>query len=186
MNLNSEKGFSLFEVLVAISVFAIFFVVFSSSFFHNKNASMELNEELAMANIAEKTLKEILLSPPTLTESLHKSEKKENFEDAAFKDYQYIVEWSRLEIPNFSELTRLSGDNKDQNAQSSIVAKVFKHVQEATKDSIWQLRLTIIHTPTEKKYPVALWFKNPNKEISLSGIDPTQSPSKSQDESGAE
>lgn len=166
---KGQAGFSLFEVLIAISVFAVFFIVFANSFFQNQRASTELNEELLMSTLTEKIVRETLITPPALNEGLHNSNKKENFEDQAYKDYSYTVEWSKLELPNFGELMKLSNDDQEQSSQQSIMNQVFKKVQESTKDILWQMRLTILHTPTGRQYPISLWIKNPDKEISLSG-----------------
>ena len=171
-----QKGFSLFEVLIALSLFAIFFVVFASSFFHNQKASAELNEEMIMSTLAERATRQILIDPPALNENLSTSVKKESFEDP-YKEYSYSVEWKKLELPNFSELMNLNGENESAN-NKSIMDTIFKQVQEATKEIIWQLRLTIIHNPSMREYPVTLWVKNPDKELSLSGLSP-KAPKKS-------
>jgi prepilin-type N-terminal cleavage/methylation domain-containing protein len=180
MTIKNQDGFSLFEVLIAISVFAVFFIVFANSFFQNQRASSEINEEMLMSTLAEKIIRETLISPPVMNESLHKSNKKENFEDANYKDYSYSVEWARLELPNFGELMKLSNQDQEQDSQQSIVGQVFKQVQESTKDILWQLRLTIVHTPSGRQYPVSLWIKNPDKEITLTGVggksNPNQGP----------
>ncbi len=176
MKKNSQGGFSLFEVLVAISIFAVFFIVFANSFFHNQRASTELNQELAMSSLAEKVIRETLVAMPALSESLHKSNKKETFE-APNQDYTYTVEWSRLEFPNFGELMNAANPEEEASANQSIMNQVFKQVQEATKDVVWQMRLTIIHTASGREYPVSFWVKNPNKEITLSGVSGQKSPS---------
>jgi prepilin-type N-terminal cleavage/methylation domain-containing protein len=164
-----ESGFSLFEVLVAISIFAVFFIVFANSFFQNQRASTELNEELLMSNLAEKVIQETLVQLPPLTESLHKSNKKENFE-APNQDFSYTIEWARLEFPNFGDLMNASNPDAEPSASQSIMTQVFKQVQEATKDTVWQMRLTIIHNTSGREYPVAFWLKNPGKEITISGV----------------
>jgi len=47
--------------------------------------------------------------------------------------------------------------------------QVFKQVQESTKDILWQMRLTIVSSASGRQYPISLWIKNPDKDISLSG-----------------
>lgn len=168
--LSSNSGFTLFEVLIAISVFAIFFVVFSGSFFHNRSASIELNEELEMATLAQTTIKKILLEMPPLTESLHKSNKKEPFEEQELKDYYYTVEWSRLEFPNLVELNNITNQDDKSSQDKSMSNTIFKYVQEATKDVLWQLRVTVVHSITQKKYPISFWVKNPQKAISIGNV----------------
>lgn len=153
-----QAGFSLFEVLVAISIFAVFFIVFANSFFQNQRASTELNQELIMSNLAEKIIRQTLVALPPLSESLHNSNKKESFE-APDQDYSYTVEWSRLEFPNFAELMKSVNPEADPSTSQSIMDQVFKQVQAATKDVLWQMRLTIIHNPTGKAYPVSFWIK---------------------------
>ena len=182
MTIKNQDGFSLFEVLIAISVFAVFFIVFANSFFQNQRASSEINEEIMMSTLAEKVVREVLISPPSMNESLHKSNKKENFEDASLKDYTYTTEWSRLELPNLGELMKLSNTEQEPNAQQSIMSQVFKQVQESTKDILWQLRITIIHTPSGRQYPISGWIKNPDKEISLGGAVGAKSSSSEQSE----
>lgn len=165
----SESGFSLFEVLIAISAFAIFFIVFANSFFQNQRASTELNEELLMSSLAEKKVREILLNLPAFSESLHNSKKKENFE-APDQDFSYIIEWSRLDFPNFVDLMNANNPEEKNSGTQPIVNQVFKQVQEATKDIIWQMRLTVVHNSSGRIYPVSSWIKNPSKDIAISGV----------------
>lgn len=166
----SKSGFSLFEVLVAISVFSIFFVVFSSSFFHNRSASIDLNEELKMSTLAQTIIKDVLVELPPLTESLNKSNKKQNFEDPNLKDYSYTIEWSRLEFPNLVELNNMANQGEDNNQNKSMINSVFKYVQEATKDVLWQLRVTVLNASSQKQYPITTWVKNPQKQISIGNV----------------
>jgi len=116
VTVKDQEGFSLFEVLIAISVFAVFFIVFSNSFFQNQRASTELNEELIMSTLAEKIVRETLITPPVMNENLHNSNKKESFEESIYKDYTYTVEWSRLELPNFGELMKLFSEDQEQSS----------------------------------------------------------------------
>lgn len=179
MTKNCQRGFSLFEVLIAISVFAIFFIVFANSFFQNQRASSELNEELVMSTLAEKIIRETMTNPPSLNESLHNSNKKENFEDP-YRDYSYTIEWAKLELPNFADLMKLGNEEQNPSGQQSIINQVFKKVQDATKDILWQLRLTVIHNTSGRQYPISLWLKNPDKEITLSGVGRRNNPQANQ------
>lgn len=130
---NLQSGFSLFEMLIAFSLFAVFFVVFASSILSNKKDSQYLNTDLILATLAQQKMHETILAPPTLSDQLTllkpetKKFENDSSEYSEYKDYTYTIEWKRLELPNMKDLMQLqqqgdassSGSDAAANSSSS-------------------------------------------------------------------
>ncbi|MBF0299340.1 MAG: prepilin-type N-terminal cleavage/methylation domain-containing protein [Oligoflexia bacterium] len=98
-------GFTLIEVVVSITLFAIFVLAFLTTEGSNVRDSVVMKEELLLQRLCEYKLQEILLDPPELRESLTLTPKKGNLEEIGYADYEYVVEYKRLKIPNLSAIT---------------------------------------------------------------------------------
>jgi len=167
----SAGGFSLMEVLIAISMFAFFFVVFSTSILSNKRDSQNMHLELQMLELTEKKMEEIILAPPTFSEALTLAVEKKKFEGNENADFEYTVEWKRLELPNFLEMMEMQ--QKENDAQSGAqpstinpqVKTVLEKIQKSFNESLWQLRITVIHLPTQTNYSLTNWMQDATKKV---------------------
>lgn len=113
--LTSKAGFTLIEVVIAITLFAIFIIAFISTQGSNVRDSVNMKEELLLQKLCENKLNEILLDPPELKESLTLTPKKGNLEDMGYSDYEYSVEYKRLKIPNLNAIT---GEDSEKEGEA--------------------------------------------------------------------
>ncbi len=180
-NLGSNHlGLSLLEVLIATSLFFIFFTAFVSSQADNLLDSQHMSEELFLHNLAENTINDILISPPPLKESgLSKPETKK-FEQDGLDDYEYDLEFKPFDIPDgvmkqFSAgLGGGSGedeggdsgeDEQAQNPQTQALKLLMKEFQKNLKKALWQVRVTIRNKETGQEYYLASFLRNPQYQI---------------------
>ena len=60
IKLSSNKGFSLFEVLIALGIFASFITAFVSTQGRNLLDSQQMSEEIILKNLAETKINEMI------------------------------------------------------------------------------------------------------------------------------
>lgn len=103
-NLHS-KGFSLVEVMIAMTLFALFITAFLMSQGSNISGSINMEEDLTMQALAQRKINEVLLDKPTFTNATENDVETKNFEEEEYKRYKYTIEYVKLEFPNFQQLT---------------------------------------------------------------------------------
>ncbi|MBF0363113.1 MAG: prepilin-type N-terminal cleavage/methylation domain-containing protein [Oligoflexia bacterium] len=111
----AAAGFTLIEVVIAITLFAIFIIAFISTEGSNVRDSVNMKEELLLQKLCENKLNQIILDPPELTESLTLIPKSGSLDEEGYADYEYTVEYKRLKIPNLSAIT---GEGEEDGASS--------------------------------------------------------------------
>lgn len=179
-NLASNQGLSLLEVLIATSLFFIFFTAFVSSQADNLLDSQHMSEELFLHNLAENTINDILISPPPLKASgLSKPETKK-FEQDGLDDYEYDLEFKPFDIPDgvmkqFSaglgggsgedEGTDGGDEEQGQNPQTQALKLLMKEFQENLKKALWQVRVTIRNKESGQEYYLTSFLRNPQYQI---------------------
>jgi prepilin-type N-terminal cleavage/methylation domain-containing protein len=105
-NFNDTSGFTLIEVMIAISIFTVFATVFITGQGYNLLDSGQLKQELIMKDLAENKINEIIVNPPELSDSLTLAPETKDFETNP--DYQYKIEYKKFFVPDMS---KISGDN---------------------------------------------------------------------------
>lgn len=164
-----QKGFTLVEVLMALTIFSVFIMVFMSTQGYNISSSTRMKEELALHNLAEYKLNEALLAPPALNESRSEYIEEKSFEETKWANYSYKLEYKKLEIPNFGEL--ISQDEAEliteENRNQELQKKIFQKVQENMERMIWQVEVTIIDKISGETYSLSTWIRNSKARVDL-------------------
>lgn len=158
-----DSGFSLIEVLIATTIFAVFISMYVASEGYNLSDSIQMREELILKNLCTQKINELIASPPELRDSLTISKETKNFED--FPSYSYTIEWQKLEIPDMSVLYE-DGEG-EQNQFAKTIAKVVKDNMEKM---VWQLKVTVKNKENDFFYSLSSWIYNTKAEVSLGGF----------------
>lgn len=158
-----DGGFSLIEVLIATTIFAVFISMYVASEGYNLTDSTQMREELILKNLCTQKINELIASPPELRDSLTVSKETKNFED--FPNYSYTIEWHKLEIPDMSALYEEGEEQQNQFAKT--IAKVVKDNMEKM---VWQLKVTVKNKETDFFYSLSSWIYNTKAEVSLGGF----------------
>lgn len=163
--IKNQKGFSLVEVLIALTIFAVFATAFISSQGSNVVDSGRIDEENLIAQLCENKLHEIVLNPPEFRESLTLSKETKSFEGEEIKDYEYTLEYRRLKIPNFA---KIAGETSEEGAQSSSTqGKVFDIIKKNMEEMIWQVSVTVRNKNTDYKFTLTSWLENSQAKVSI-------------------
>lgn len=162
---KNNKGFSLVEVLIALTIFAVFATAFISSQGSNIADSGRIDEENFIQQLCENKLNEIVLNPPEFRESLTLSKDTKGFETEDAKDYEYTIEYRRLKIPNFA---KIAGESNEEGAQaSSTQGKVFDIIKKNIEEMIWQVSVTVRNKNTDYKFTLNAWLENTQAKVSI-------------------
>jgi prepilin-type N-terminal cleavage/methylation domain-containing protein len=162
--ISSQKGFTLVEVMIALTLFALFVTAFIMSQGSNITMSAQMSEDLIVSSLAERKMNEILIDPPEFTNATENDVETKNFEQEGFKKYKYTIEYKKLEIPDLSQL--MGKANSDEEAPNpndqndSIKKMVFQKLKKNIEKVLWQVRVTITNTETDYKHDVTTWITN--------------------------
>lgn len=179
-----EKGFSLIEVLIAITLFAFFITAFLTAQGFNVSDSQLSEEQLMLQQLCEKKINELHLDPPKF-QNLTSSGLKETkaFEEKDLSNFEYTLEIKKLTIPDFAQLfgqkdgvseegkESYEGDYLDdanKNQRNSGVEKmVFEELKKNIEKIVWQARVTVTNKETKYSYSLSTWLTNYNEPIQL-------------------
>ena len=159
--LKNQRGFSLLEVVVALSIFAVFATAFVQSQGTQVNISMGFQEELTMRNLAQQVINEMIMNPPELNESIFAGGENKTFEDNP--NYSYNINWYKFTLPDFS---RLKTGNEGQG-QTGIEQKIAEKVRENMERLVFQLEVTIINKQVGNSHTVTTWLYNDRAVLEL-------------------
>ena len=168
INSNNQNGFTLVEVMIALTLFAVFVTVFLMSQGTNVANSIQMAEDITLHNLAESKINEVILDPPTFTNATASDKETKNFEDEGFKHYKYTIEYKKLEIPDLNQLMGKSDeeDNPNEDNKNNAIKKmVFKKLKDNMEKILWQVKVTITNTETDYKYDLSTWVTNPDAKI---------------------
>ncbi|MBC74454.1 MAG: hypothetical protein CME64_00405 [Halobacteriovoraceae bacterium] len=163
---TNSKGFSLVEVMIAMTLFALFITAFLMSQGSNISGSINMEEDLTMQALAQTKINEVLLNKPVFTNATENDVETKNFEEEDFKRYKYTIEYKKLEFPNFQQLTGTEEDDPyGENRSNAIKKMVFDKLKKNLEQILWQVRVTITNTETDYQYSLSTWLTNDDAKI---------------------
>ncbi|MGE3610062.1 MAG: prepilin-type N-terminal cleavage/methylation domain-containing protein [Bacteriovoracaceae bacterium] len=183
INQLKQAGFSLLEVMIAITLFAFFITAFLTSSGYNVSDSQLSEEQITLQMLCERKINELYLDPPKFTNVTNNLKETKTFEDKNFSNYEYTLELKKLTIPDFAELfgqkdaasdeakKGYEGDYYNENTKGQRNANLEKMVFEELKKNIeriiWQARVTVTNKETKYNYSLSTYLTNYNEKIQL-------------------
>lgn len=161
---QSDNGFTLMEVMIALGIFAVFATAFILSQSANINQSANMAEDLILHNLAETKMNEALLDPPKFTNATDNDPDTGNFETEGFTKYKYKIEYSKLELPNLSQLIGKSGEEEDAQ-DTSIQNVIFEKVKKNMEEMLWQVKVTVTNSDNNYSYELNTWIPNEEAKV---------------------
>ena len=180
-----QKGFTLIEVTVAITIFAFFATAFLASQGYNVQDSGLSQEQLVLQYLAEREVNRLMIDPPKFTNAQADSKETKKFEEAEYKDYEYTLELKKLTIPDFAQLfaqkgsaseegqESYDGDYFNQNQQggaqrnSTMEKMIFEEMKKNIEKLIWQARITVKNKETNYTFVLSTFITNYNEQVTL-------------------
>ena len=183
MKLLKEKGFSLLEVMIAITLFSFFVVAFLTAQGYNVSDSQLSEEQLMLQQLCERKINELYLEPPKFNNTTDNLKETKTFEEKDYSGYEYTLEIKKLVIPDFAQLFAQKGattedakesyegdyfnDNTVGQRNSSLEKMVFEELKKNIEKVIWQARVTVTNKETKYSYTLSTWLTNNNEKVQL-------------------
>jgi prepilin-type N-terminal cleavage/methylation domain-containing protein len=183
MGKQLEKGFSLLEVMIAITLFAFFVTAFLTSQGYNVSDSALSEEQLMLQSLAEKKLNELILDPPKFSNATENLKETKAFEEKDFANYEYTLEIKKLTIPDFGQLFAQKGaapeeakdayegdyynENGASNRDANLEKVIFEELKKNIEKIIWQARVTVTNKDTKYSFTLSTFLTNYNERIQL-------------------
>ena len=182
---QNEKGFSLLEVMIALTLFAFFVTAFLTSQGYNVADSTLSEEQLMLQQLCERKINELVIDPPKFTNAQTDMKETKTFEESDLKGYEYTLEMKKLVIPDFAQLfaqkdgtTEEAKDSYDGNyfgannqnsptRNASLEKMVFEELKKNIERVIWQARVTVTNKDTKYSYTLSTYLTNYNEKIQL-------------------
>ena len=166
MNPRTQAGFTILEVLIALTIFAVFASVYSLSQGHNFMSSSILRQDLKLQELCVNRLNEILLNPPDLTESLTLSEDVKTDEND--RNFEYHVKYARFKIPDVNLILGSEDEDDDgQNMNQAVAKKVGEQIKKNIEENIWQVAVTVVDKANNRSITLASWLTNRKAKVKL-------------------
>jgi prepilin-type N-terminal cleavage/methylation domain-containing protein len=179
-----QKGFSLIEVLIAITLFAFFVTAFLTSQGYNVSDSQLSEEQLMLQQLCERKINELFLDPPKFQNILGTLKETKTFEEKDLSSFEYTLEIKKLTIPDFAQLfgqkgsvseeaqDAYEGNYMNQSSSSSkrnsgLEKMVFEELKKNIEKIVWQARVTVTNKETKYSYSLSTWLTNYNEKIQI-------------------
>lgn len=158
----NQLGFTLIEVMIAMTIFAVFISTFLMSQGTNITGSIQMAEDISMHNLAESKMNEVLLNPPNFSNALENDIESKNFEEEDYKTFKYTIQYKKLEIPNLNELMGETeqDDPSSESKNNAIKKMVFDKLKKNMEEMVWQVKVTITNTENNYMYELTSWITN--------------------------
>lgn len=167
--LSSQKGFTLMEVMIAISIFAVFATVFVTGMGYNLMDSGKLKEDILLKDLGENKINEIITNPPTFSDSLTLTKETKDVPD--YSEYQTIVEYKKFFVPDMNKITGKSGENaesgEEESAQAQMEKRIFGVFKENMEKMLWQVEVTVKNKITGESFKLSSWLYNQGADVKI-------------------
>lgn len=178
MKVKSESGFSLLEVMIAITLFAFFITAFLTTQGYNVTDSENSEQQLVLHSLAERTMNELMINPPRFTNATQNSKEVKKFEDSQYANFEYELEIKKLVIPDFGQLFSQGGSSEDQdnayysasnraNRNTNLEKIIFEELKKNIERILWQVRITVINKENGMSYSLSSYLTDYNQRVQL-------------------
>lgn len=181
-----QGGFSLVEVLIAITLFAFFVVAFLTSQGYNVSDSQTSEEQLMLQGLCERKINELFLDPPKFQNIVGNFKETKTFEEKDLSGFEYTLELKKLTIPDFAQLfgqkggtteeaqNAYEGDYFDENQSgggqqrnAGLEKLVFEELKKNIERMVWQARVTVTNKETKMNFTLSTWLTNYGEKVQL-------------------
>jgi len=181
--LTNQKGFSLLEVMIAVTLFAFFVTAYLTSQGYNVEDSRLSEEQLILQQLAERKISELVLNPPKFSNATANMVETKTFDESEFKNYEYKIEIKRFTVPDFGQLFSQQGSSSESdddyssdyynpstgnNQRNAALEKmVFEELKKNIEKIIWQAKVTITNKETKYNFTLSTFLTNYNERIQI-------------------
>jgi prepilin-type N-terminal cleavage/methylation domain-containing protein len=163
--IQGQKGFSLIEVMIALTIFGVYVTAMIMSQTNNVGSSIRMSQDLVLHNLAEMKMSETLIGSKEFTNATENDVDSGSFDIEGFKNYKYKVSIKKTEFPDFSQIMGKSEDDEADNKNSAVQKLIFEKMKKNVEEIIWQVNVQIINSDNEQTYELNSWINKSNAKI---------------------
>lgn len=183
LNRFNQKGFSLLEVMIAITLFAFFVTAFLTSTGYNVSDSALSEEQLMLQSLCERKINELHFDPPKFKNLTENFKETKTFEEKEFEKYEWTLEMKKLTLPDFAQLFAQKGATTDeaqdsyegdyfnegtQNSRNQNLEKlVFEELKKNIERILWQARVSVRNKETNYTFTLSTYLTNYEEKVQL-------------------
>lgn len=161
-----KKGFSLLEVMIALTVFAVFIISYVATEGQHKIDSTNMREELRLQQLAQEVISMLHLDPPDFQKQMTLTADTGKFEKEGFESYEYSIEYFEFTPIDLNALQ--NEDEGDEEATNLIPPQINKQFQKFQEEKLWQAVVTVTNKVTGFNYSLSTFLVNQKATLSLS------------------
>ena len=166
--LKKSNGFTLIEVMIAISIFSIFAAVFVTGQGYNLLDSSKLKEDIILKDLCENKINDIIVNPPELRDALTLTKETKDIE--GYPEYQTIVEFKKFFVPDMNKISGNTGEDgkeKEESPQAQMEKRIFSVFKENMEKMIWQVEVTVKNKTNDSSFHLSTWIYNQNADVKI-------------------
>lgn len=164
LSLNYKtKGFTLVEVLIAISIIATIAVVIGSSWSGNLIRFKSAQIKIQAVELLQKKILEIETEYKNKVDSLPTEKQSGTFEDDRFKRYKWEWEAQEIDIPDIAALV-------DPDGKDTMVVAVLENFRDYLNKSIKEVQVIVTYQNGKEKpykFTVPFYMVNFDNQLTL-------------------
>ena len=167
IRLLNDQGFTLMEVMIYISIFAIFASVFVTGQGYNLLDSSSLKDEILLKDICENKINDIITNPPELRDSLTLS--KNISIDEKNSNIEVSVQYKKFFVPDMKKIvgSQDDGSNKDVSPQEQMETRLFSVFKSNMEKMIWQVEVSAKNKNNDSSFRLATWLYNTGADVQI-------------------
>lgn len=162
-----NQGFSLLEVMIALTIFSVFITVYVTSQGYNLADSVMIREEVKLKELCTRKINEIIVKPPEFREALTLTTDVSTFEDD--KNFEARVTYKRLKIPDIKKIMgKEESDDTSSDSEggsSGIEENFMNKIKENMQEMIWQVEVQVVNKDTKATYTLSTWLQNTEAQV---------------------
>ncbi len=164
----AQTGFALVEVMIALLIFSVFAVSIISIQSSNVTSSAILAEDLALHNLAELKMNEVLISRLKFTNATENDPDTGEIEVEGYENYKYTIEYKKMLLPDLSAIMGKSEDDnpyEEDSGSKRLEKMVFEKLKKNIEGVLWQVKVIITNSLTGEEYELNAWVENKDAKL---------------------
>ena len=168
----NQSGFTLIEVLIAVTIFAVFSSAYLVTQGNNLGDSQQMRRESVLEDIANELINQVIVAPPEFSPALLLSPANEYTKFEENKAYEYRYEWHEFKIPDLSKIKGKDPNEQTDNQNDQVNKIVFDNIKTNLEAQIWQLTVIVREVDSKFSYDLSTWVLDRNHKVTFTGVGP--------------
>jgi len=162
-----NQGFTILEVLISLTLLAVFTTVYYTTQSNNLLDSMQLDEKIQLKALCVNELNKLIINPPVLTSQLLLKPETKRIED--YPNFEYTVEYKEFVIPDIEKIKGEDPDNP-QEQSSAFEKTIYSQIQKNLKEILWQIQVTVTNKENGRFHQLSTWIINDSAKVKFDKI----------------